>query len=114
MTVFTVLHDEVNQIPVLRVEGEIDLHTCPALSNAIGQVLEKPGSHLILNLDKVSYIDSTGLGVISVAARQLADHDGKVYAVCTQAHIKKVFELSGLQGKNVVLYDSELSISKSL
>ena len=111
-TGFSVDISEQNGTPVVKVSGEIDLHTCPELSKVLQGVLERNTLSVVLNLEEVSYIDSTGLGVIAFAARQLSTRDGKIFTVCTQPHIRKVFELSGLHKKNIVLYDNELSAIK--
>ncbi len=106
MALFKIDSEIKNTIPFLKIEGDIDLHTCPELRSALQIFLKDSPNKLILDLNHVTYIDSTGLGVIALTAKQMAGHEGKIYAVCSQPHIRKVFELSGLQKKNVFLYDT--------
>lgn len=106
MALFKIDSETKNGIPLLKIEGDIDLHTCPELRSAVQIALQGSPEKLILDLSHVTYIDSTGLGVIALTAKQMSGHEGKIYAVCSQPHIRKVFELSGLQKKNVFLYDT--------
>ncbi len=45
--------------------GEIDVAACPAVGRAIGRALAMPGRNVVVNLDAVTFIDSSGLGAIA-------------------------------------------------
>ncbi len=51
-------------IEVVNVEGEIDSHTAPRLRELLTDLASKGSYQLIVNLDKVGFLDSTGLGVL--------------------------------------------------
>ena len=88
--------------PVIRVSGELDVYSCPELRKLLLSV--EPGEHpIVINLEDTTYIDSTGLGTIASTARTLHAQDRKVFIVCTKSSILKVFEISGLDKKNVKL-----------
>jgi len=109
----TVLNFDVSQemaesAPVVRVNGEIDIHTCPnltfALEEATGHVTQKI---LVLNLEKVAYIDSTGLGTIAHHAHKMNTKGYSIYVICNQPQVKKIFDVSGLGKKNIKLFVTE-------
>jgi len=104
MSSFGINIDESNILPIIEVHGEVDLHTCPHLHQSLTQLLDKGTKTFILDLDHVSYIDSTGLGVIAHAAKSLQQLNAHIKLVCTQPQILKIFELSGLAKKNIVIY----------
>ena len=105
-TNFSIEVEEKNETPIIRVQGEIDIYTCPKLSEQLNILVEKGIKNLLLNLDKVHYIDSTGLGIIAHAARTIGD-EGQITIISAKPQIKKIFEISGLQNKNITLCEEE-------
>lgn len=98
---------EKNSIPIVRVQGEIDVYTCPKLHDIFQGVLTEEKHNLLLDLENIQYIDSTGLGAIAHIAKLLIEREGRVHIVCNRPQIKKVFEISGLSKKNVTLFEQE-------
>jgi anti-sigma B factor antagonist len=47
-------------------------------------------------LEKVGFLDSTGLGVLVGGLRRVRAHDGSLDLVCTQQRILKIFKITGL------------------
>ncbi len=111
---FKVDVSEEKTVPILRVNGEIDIYTCPKLSKYLKDALDKGAGNLILNLENVHYIDSTGLGAIAHSANSLYKQGGKMHVVCTKSQLKKVFEVSGLSRKNIHLFEEETSALNTL
>jgi anti-sigma B factor antagonist len=56
----------------------------------------KNNYQLIVNMDKVEFLDSTGLGVLIGALKRVRAHDGSLDLVCTQERILKIFRITGL------------------
>lgn len=104
---FQVLTEEKNNKPVVSVRGEIDVYSCPKLHEALSKITESGRFNIILNLENVHYIDSTGLGTIAYAAKQVNEHQGKITIVSSKPQIKKIFEISGLDKKNITLVENE-------
>ena len=50
----------------------------------------------MINLEKVRYIDRTGLGVLIGALKKVREHNGRILLVCTNPQIKKIFNITGL------------------
>ena len=61
--------------------------------------------HIIVDLEGVDFLDSTGLGVLVGGLKRLRSHEGDLALVCTQSRILKVFEITGLT-KVFSIYDS--------
>ena len=81
---------------VMRVSGEIDMATAPRLRQQVQTVTVGRPAGLVLDLDRVDFIDSTGLGVIVGAAKRMRMSDGSLRIVCSQAHLIELFELTRL------------------
>jgi anti-sigma B factor antagonist len=76
--------------------GEIDLATVNTLRSAIAKSMQQGASHLTLNLDKVTYIDSSGLGTLIGAHKRLTSSGGSLTIRCSQARILRLFAITGL------------------
>jgi anti-sigma B factor antagonist len=81
---------------VVTAEGEIDIYTAPRLRELLTDLAGKGSCHLIVNLDKVGFLDSTGLGVLVGGLKRVRPHDGSLDLVCTQEPILKIFKITGL------------------
>lgn len=94
-------------IPVIILAGEVDVYTYPQLKTTITDIIETGESDMIINLEGVKYIDSTGLGVLASGASKLAKINGFINIICSKPQIKKIFEVSGLTQANFRMYDDE-------
>ena len=93
---FEVTDSEQPGVVVLDVGGEIDIATSPELHEFLTALIENGPELLIVNLSDVSFIDSTGLGVLVAAVRDVRAGGGDLRLVVTQPHIIKLLELTGL------------------
>lgn len=81
----------------LRLDGELDMHTASIVRQAIDLEIEKRGIRtVILNLQDVRFVDSSGLGVIIGRYKKLLLVGGKLKITNVPPHIFKIMELSGL------------------
>jgi anti-sigma B factor antagonist len=81
---------------VLEVGGEIDVYTAPKLREKLIELVSDGAYHLIVDLEKVDFLDSTGLGVLVGGLKRVRNHDGSLQLVCTQEKILKIFRITGL------------------
>ena len=98
---------------VVDLNGEIDVYTSPKVKDAIGELIDKGHYNLVINLESVRYIDSTGLGVLIGGLKRVREHGGTVNLVCTNPQIKKIFDITGLV-KIFGIYDDEDAAAKAL
>jgi anti-sigma B factor antagonist len=89
-------HYRKDGIEVVTVEGEIDIYTAPRLRELLIELAAKGNYQIIVNLDKVGFLDSTGLGVLAGGLKRVRPHDGSLDLVCTQERILKIFRITGL------------------
>jgi anti-sigma B factor antagonist len=81
---------------VVSVAGEIDVYTAPKLREQIVQLVEEGRYHLVVDMEDVEFLDSTGLGVLVGGLKRVRAHDGSLRLVCTQERILKIFRITGL------------------
>src|SRR3984885_6316631 len=81
---------------VLAVKGEVDVYTAPRLREKLVELVSQGKRKIVVDLEGVDFLDSTGLGVLVGGLKRLRSHDGELDLVCTQTRILKVFEITGL------------------
>jgi anti-sigma B factor antagonist len=81
---------------VLAVKGEVDVYSAPRLREKLVELVSQGHRHIVVDLESVDFLDSTGLGVLVGGLKRLRSHEGDMTLVCTQARILKVFEITGL------------------
>ncbi|MCR6545828.1 anti-sigma F factor antagonist [Dehalobacterium formicoaceticum] len=80
----------------VKIHGEIDLSVAADLRQDLDQNLDKKQArHLILDFTEVSFIDSSGLGVILGRYKRLTEIGGTVQICGVNDQIEKILELSG-------------------
>ena len=89
-------HYNKDGIDVVDVEGEIDVYTAPRLRELLIDLVNKKNYQLVVNMEKVEFLDSTGLGVLVGGLKRVRAHDGSLDLVCTQERILKIFRITGL------------------
>ena len=89
-------HHAKDGIEVIDVQGEIDMYTAPRLRELLIDLVSKGSYQLVVNLDKVGFLDSTGLGVLVGGLKRVRAHDGSLDLVCTQQRILKILKITGL------------------
>lgn len=91
----------------ITAHGEIDLATVNTLRSAITKAMQAGASHLTLNLNTVTYIDSSGLGTLIGAHKRLASSGGSLTVRCSQARILRLLSITGLDRVLTVLPHDE-------
>lgn len=84
------------EFEIIEVGGEIDVYTAPKLREAIVAAVDAGHTNLIIDVQKVEFLDSTGLGVLVGALKRVRADGGSLDIVCTQERILKIFEITGL------------------
>lgn len=97
---------EKDQITILDIEGEIDLYNAPEIKDIINQLIEDQKYNVIINLEKVTYIDSSGIGALISSLSNLKKYQGGLKIIKVYASVRKVFELTKLTSF-FEIFDSE-------
>jgi len=96
------------QTLTLSLKGELDLKTSESLRQAIDTEIDRRGIRtVILNLHDVTFVDSSGLGVILGRYKRLLPLGGKILIKQVPPHIYKIMELSGLP--KIISFENESS-----
>src|SRR5688572_12851975 len=75
---------------VLEVGGEVDVYTAPRLRERLVELVEQGARHVIVDLSRVEFLDSTGLGVLVGALKRLRAVNGTLGLVCAHERLLKI------------------------
>jgi anti-sigma B factor antagonist len=83
-------------VPVIKLEGEVDVYTAPQLKQQMIAMLEAGTRQIVIDLTRVEYFDSTALGVLIGGLKRMRERDGNLSLICPNPRIRRVFEITGL------------------
>ena len=81
---------------IVGVTGEVDVFTAPKLREQLIDLVDQGEHQIIVDLEAVDFLDSTGLGVLVAGLKRAKTHDGSLAIVCTKEKILKIFRVTGL------------------
>lgn len=87
---------EIDGATVVVIAGEIDVYTAPRLRDQITDLVGDGVYDLIIDMEGVEFLDSTGLGVLVGGLKKVRAHSGSMQLVCTQERLLKIFRITGL------------------
>lgn len=82
-------------LQLVEVSGEIDLYTGPKVKDCIHDLIDRENYNLIVDLQHVRYMDSTGLGILMSALKRVEEKGGRIVIICNNARVMKIFKLTG-------------------
>jgi anti-sigma B factor antagonist len=86
----------IGDCAVLRVTGEVDVYTAPLLREQMRELPAKGAVHLIADLGRVDFLDSTGLGALVGGLKRLREAGGSLALVISTPRILRIFQITGL------------------
>ncbi len=90
---------------VVDVGGEIDVYTSPKLRERLVGLVDEGATSIVVDLDDVEFIDSTGLGVLVGVLKRVRSRGGSLGLVCSREGLLRVFTITGLE-KVFAIYPS--------
>ena len=96
---------DVDGRTIVAVGGEIDVYTAPKLRDKITELVAAGTYHLIIDMEAVEFLDSTGLGVLVGGLKKVRANDGSLHLICNQDRLLKIFRITGL-AKVFVIHES--------
>ncbi|HWJ31075.1 MAG TPA: STAS domain-containing protein [Gaiellaceae bacterium] len=80
---------------VVRLGGELDLYNAPQVRRALNDACAESPARIVVDLSEVTFIDSTALGVLIEARRQL-DNENAFLLAAPGLETRRALEISGL------------------
>src|SRR5436305_13321750 len=97
--------EKAEDVRVCHVAGGVDVFTGPQLREALVGAIEEGSRDVVVDLQGVDFLDSTGLGVLVAGLKRVRQYGGDLSLVCTREHILKILDITGLV-KALKVHDS--------
>lgn len=81
---------------MLQVDGEVDIYTAPKLREKLVELIDAGNDRIVVDLEGVGFMDSTGLGSLVAGLKRIRERDGELAIVCTKEPVLKVLGITGL------------------
>ncbi len=78
------------------LSGEIDIYTSQTFKNELHEIVNSTKGDIYLDCKDLSYIDSTGLGILVGALKEIRKGNNDIYISNLKDNIKKLFVITGL------------------
>lgn len=80
----------------LTLSGEIDIDSSTRLKELIEQLIAQKTAHITLECSELSFIDSTGLGVLISAQKRIKQDDYQLTINNPKKNVEKLLHITGL------------------
>ncbi len=88
--------EDVGGHSVIVLSGEVDVYSAPKLRDTIRNLVEEGRYRIVVDLEDVTFLDSTGLGVLVGGLKRVKHHQGDLGIICNQERIMRIFRITGL------------------
>lgn len=108
MPVHTELRDG---LAICRIEGDVNLRAAPDIKKTFAGLIDQKPPRIVINFSKVSYIDSSGLGMLVETLKRVKAYGGCLKLTNLSSMIKSMFEIIKFDKIFDILPDEESAIA---
>jgi anti-sigma B factor antagonist len=87
--------EDAGDYRVLTPSGDLDVYTVGSLRDALGKMIEDKTPKVVVDLDGVPFMDSSGLGALMGGVRRMREAGGDLAISCTREQHLKLFTITG-------------------
>lgn len=100
-------------ITLAEISGDLDHHTAKSIRTEIDNaVKEHQPKKLVLDFSSVSFMDSSGIGLVMGRYKLMQELDGEVIVVCPHGYIRKVMQIAGINKLTKIVDDPKSLLEK--
>jgi anti-sigma B factor antagonist len=90
-----IIESKVGQVNILCPIGRLDAYAANEVENKLNELIDTAHVSLVVNLERLEYISSSGLRVLLAALKKIRKQQGDVRLACLQPYVKEVFDIAG-------------------
>jgi anti-sigma B factor antagonist len=105
-------HETLGGVVKVTLKGMIDASSAQTLKKEITALIQDKPVNLVLDLEGVGFVDSTGLGAMISLLRQVHQDGGDIKLASLQERIRAIFELTRLDKVFDICSDSEEAVDR--
>lgn len=89
-------HHHIDGSPILALTGTLDIGSVSQLRGELRRLIEEDHHRVIVDVDGLDYLDSSGLGVLVGALARIREKGGDLPVIVSQARNRRVFDITKL------------------
>ena len=101
-----IIGKKIGSISIISLGGRLDANACSELEQKLNSLVEADEVRLVVSLEKLDYISSSGLRVLLASLKNVRKREGDIKLACMKPDIKKVFDIAGFS-QLFPIYDLE-------
>jgi anti-sigma B factor antagonist len=90
-----IIENKVGKVNVLCPYGRLDTHAASEVEKKLNELMDTAQVWLVVSLEKLEYISSSGLRVLLAALKKTRQQQGDIRLACLQPYVKEVFDIAG-------------------
>ena len=83
-------------VAVVDVDGDVDMYSSPRLRAVLSSLTRKQTTRIVINLDSVGFMDSSGIATLVQAYKEARPFGGEIRLASPGGNVLRVFQLSNL------------------
>ncbi len=111
--VHTSMNEDKNDATIVPLEGEIDLHVSPRTAATMQNAMQDKPARLVIDLSKVTYIDSSGLAVLIESMQSVEKYGGRFALAALQPQVTPIFEIARLDQVFKIFPDVDSAVASA-
>jgi len=85
----------LNGVHIVTLDGKLDTNASTDFETYLQALVDGGAKRLLIDLDKVAFITSSGLRVLLATAKRIKAIDGDLFVCCLNQAVREVFDISG-------------------
>ncbi len=85
----------VGDVSVVSLSGRLDAYSANELERKLNTLIDAAQVRLVISLEKLEYISSSGLRVFLAELKKVGKQQGDIRLACLKPYIREVFDISG-------------------
>ncbi|MEN6617438.1 MAG: STAS domain-containing protein, partial [Syntrophorhabdus sp.] len=90
-----IIEKEIGGVNTIVLGGRLDISTCQELDQRLDALINAGRVCLVISLEGVEYVSSSGLRVLLAYLKEVKKRDGDIKLACVKPSIKEVFDIAG-------------------
>jgi anti-sigma B factor antagonist len=106
-----IVEKKLDNVNLLSLSGRLDAYSATEVEKKLDSLIESGQNRLVVNLEKLEYISSSGLRVFLSALKKTKKQQGDIKLACMKPFIKEVFDIAGFSQLFNIFDTQEAAVS---
>jgi len=101
----------INKVKVVEIEGKLNTRSAPDAEKQLARLIESGEKRILINIEKLGYVSSSGLRVLLATAKKLNSSGGELRICGVKDFVEEIFQISGFS-TIFTIYENETEALK--